>query len=60
MTGGKVVRMPDYRSSESAWLKAQHERTLEGLADVDGGRVIDHEAVQAWADSLCSDIKSRR
>jgi len=28
--------------------------TLEALADVDAGRVIDHQAVQAWADSLDS------
>jgi hypothetical protein len=25
---------------------------LEAMADVDAGRVIDHQAVQAWADSL--------
>jgi predicted transcriptional regulator len=27
-------------------------RTLKGLADVDAGRLIDDEAMQAWADSL--------
>ncbi|MDH0729209.1 CopG family transcriptional regulator [Pseudomonas sichuanensis] len=26
--------------------------TREALADVDAGRVIDHQAVQAWADSM--------
>lgn len=26
--------------------------TREALEDVDAGRVIDHQAVQAWADSL--------
>lgn len=26
--------------------------THEALADVDAGRVIDHQAVQVWADSL--------
>ena len=26
--------------------------TREALADVDAGRVIDHQAVLAWADSL--------
>lgn len=26
--------------------------TREALADVDAGRVIDHQAVQAWAESL--------
>ncbi|WP_404295259.1 CopG family ribbon-helix-helix protein (plasmid) [Microvirga sp. RSM25] len=42
----------------SAWIAREEERrqlTLEALADVDAGRVIDHQAVQAWADSLDSD-----
>jgi ribosomal protein L12E/L44/L45/RPP1/RPP2 len=30
----------------------RHQLTLEALADVDVGNVIDHQAVQAWADSL--------
>ena len=29
--------------------------TLEGLADIDAGRLIDDEAMKAWADSLGSD-----
>ncbi|HHW4876575.1 TPA: CopG family transcriptional regulator, partial [Escherichia coli] len=29
--------------------------TQEALADVNAGRVIDHQAVQAWADSLSTD-----
>ena len=29
----------------------RYRLTLEALADVDAGRVIDHRAVQAWADS---------
>lgn len=39
----------------SAWVDQEEERhrlTLDALADVDAGRVIDHQAVQAWADSL--------
>lgn len=39
----------------SAWVEQEDERsrlTREALADVDAGRVIDHQAVQAWADSL--------
>ena len=39
----------------SAWIEQEEERrrlTLEALADVDAGRVIDHQAVQAWAESL--------
>lgn len=42
----------------SAWLDQQDERerlTREALTDVDAGRVIDHQAVQAWADSLSTD-----
>ncbi len=29
--------------------------TLEALSDVDAGRVFNHRAVQAWADSLGTD-----
>jgi predicted transcriptional regulator len=39
----------------SAWIELEEERdrlTREALADVDAGRVIDHQAVQAWAASL--------
>lgn len=39
----------------SAWIAQEEERdrlTHEALADVDAGRIIDHHAVQAWADSL--------
>lgn len=42
----------------TAWIDQEEERrrlTLEALADVDAGRVIDHQAVQAWADSLDTD-----
>jgi predicted transcriptional regulator len=42
----------------AAWLDLEEERsrlTREALADVDAGRVIDHQAVQAWADSLSTD-----
>jgi predicted transcriptional regulator len=42
----------------SAWIEQEEERnrlTQEALADVDSGRVIDHQAVQAWADSLDTD-----
>ncbi len=39
----------------SAWVEREDGRrrlTLEALADVDAGRVIDHQEVQAWADSI--------
>lgn len=42
----------------AAWVDQEEERhrmTLEALADVDAGRVIDPQAVQAWADSLGTD-----
>jgi len=42
----------------AAWLDQEEERsrlTREALADVDAGRVIDHQTVQAWADSLDTD-----
>jgi predicted transcriptional regulator len=41
----------------SAWIDQEEERsrlTREALEDVDAGRVIDHQAVQAWAESLGS------
>lgn len=42
----------------TAWIEQEedHRRlTLEALADVDAGHVIDQKAVQAWADSLGTD-----
>ena len=42
----------------AAWVDLEEERhrmTLPALADVDAGRVIGHQAVQAWADSLSTD-----
>ncbi|MGX9935014.1 CopG family ribbon-helix-helix protein [Advenella kashmirensis] len=39
----------------ACWLDQQEERerlTQEALADVDEGRVIDHQAIQSWAESL--------
>jgi len=35
----------------------RHRMTLQALDDVDAGRVIDHQAIQAWADSLSTDEK---
>lgn len=42
----------------SDWIALEEERdrlSQEALADVDAGRFIDHQAVQAWADSLGTD-----
>lgn len=33
----------------------RHRMMLEALEDVDAGRVIDHRAILAWADSLGTD-----
>ena len=46
----------------SAWVAQEEERdrlTREALADVNAGRVIDHQAVQAWADRLGTRKKVR-
>jgi predicted transcriptional regulator len=42
----------------SAWIDQEEERsrlTREAMAEVDVGSVIDHQAVQAWANSLGTD-----
>lgn len=42
----------------SAWIAQEEERDRlahEALADVDVGHVIDHQSVQAWANSLNTD-----
>lgn len=44
----------------AAWIKQEEERnrlTQEALADVDAGDVIDHQSVQAWADSLSTNSR---
>ena len=41
-----------------AWIDQEEERsrlTREALSDVDAGRVIEHQAVQTWAESLSTD-----
>ena len=41
----------------TSWIAQEEERrrlTLEALAEVDSGSVIDHTGVQAWAASLDS------
>jgi predicted transcriptional regulator len=53
-------RSPDWIMNQalSAWVEQEEEHnrlTREGLADVDTGRVVDHQTVQAWADSLSTE-----
>lgn len=53
-TDTKVLTVPVL----SAWIDQEEELnrlTREALADVDADRVIDHQIVQAWANSLCTD-----
>ncbi len=40
------------------WIDQEEERsrlTWEAMADVDASHVIDHQSVQAWADSLSTE-----
>ena len=42
----------------SAWIEQEEERerlTFEAIKEARNGECIDHETVQAWADSLLSD-----
>jgi predicted transcriptional regulator len=39
----------------TSWVALEAKRqqlTLEGLADVDAGRTVDHASINAWANSL--------
>jgi predicted transcriptional regulator len=43
----------------TAWIEQEDERdqlTREALADVDAGHVINHQSVQAWAESLSAEV----
>ncbi len=43
------------RQALASWVEREakrHQLTLEGLADVDAGRLVDHASVVAWAKSL--------
>lgn len=38
-----------------AWFEAEEERdrlTIEALADVEAGRILEHETIRRWADGL--------
>lgn len=42
----------------AAWVDQEEERhrlTLEALADVDAGRLVDHQSMRDWAESLETD-----
>jgi predicted transcriptional regulator len=43
----------------SAWVELEEERyrmTLEGLADVDAGRLVDQEDMERWVAGLMKDL----
>lgn len=53
----RLAREADLRGATTPdW---RHIRTLQGLADVDAGRLIDDEDVKAWAESLGTDHELR-
>ena len=55
---GSIARGWIVKQALAAWVDLEEERhrmTLDALADVDAGRVIDQERVQRWAESLSSD-----
>lgn len=37
-------------------VEEAEKRTREGLADVDAGRVVDHQLVETWAANLSADV----
>lgn len=49
----RLARETDARNTAGA--ERRRRLTLKGLADVDAGRLIDDEAMEAWADSLGTD-----
>lgn len=53
----RVGRSRDWVTKQAlaSWIDQKEERsqlTREALADVDAGRVINHQTVKTWADSL--------
>lgn len=57
---GRLERSKNWilRQALTDWLDMEEERsrlTMEALADVDAGLVIDHKSVQDWALSLSSE-----
>ncbi|AYV49635.1 CopG family transcriptional regulator [Caulobacter flavus] len=50
------------REALTAWADREERfraLTLEGLADVDAGRLVEQATMEAWADSLDTDAPSR-
>ncbi len=59
-SGDELVVIPkaEYEglvAAASFSAEERHRMTLEALADVDAGRVVDHTDVEAWGDRLGTD-----
>ncbi|TNC97971.1 MAG: CopG family transcriptional regulator [Gallionellaceae bacterium] len=42
----------------TAWIDQEEESrrvTVEAMADIEAGLIVDHQVVQAWADSLSTE-----
>ncbi|MGB7190590.1 MAG: hypothetical protein WBD10_10665 [Acidobacteriaceae bacterium] len=51
----KATRVISFKSQEATQIDDEEQRhllTLEALAEVEAGEVIEHTAIQAWAKSL--------
>jgi predicted transcriptional regulator len=50
------------RQAVTEWLaeeQRRYELTLEGLKDIDEGRVISHEDVKRWAEQIKRDARAK-
>jgi len=58
MSFDHVKQIHDLKQALAAWVdqkEERHQMTLDALADVDCGRVMDHRLIQTWADGLGTD-----
>ena len=54
----KIDQLATRLERSRAWIDQEEERrrlTIEAMAEVEAGRVIDHQAVQEWAESLSTE-----
>jgi len=49
----------EHRKNVHPTQEARQRMTLEALVDVDAGRVVDHEAVEKWAEGLSTKQQRR-
>ena len=46
------TQLPADSDEHSKTDDARHQMTLDALREVDDGKVIDHEVIEAWLDTL--------